>query len=285
MAAPEALLAAGSGLCFAVIGIALRAGEGRGRDPVLIFTGLAILGALWFLPQIGTAPPAAALVLGAIAGLSQHAAIVVFRAGLAVGPLTPLWAAMLLGFLEPVAWTALAHGSRPTPGQWWAMALAAAAIAVAAGLKGRGAGRGPAASRLAYPALLLAALVLNGMAGVCLVEADRRGLQDQWPAVMAGMYLGIIAAALPGLLRARPRAGAWRAAAPWSVLAAAGSIGGLLLLRLCIAAPAGLVFTAQAVASILGVAVAGVALFGERPSPAWWAMVLLVLGAVAAAGW
>jgi multidrug transporter EmrE-like cation transporter len=284
MAAPAVLLAAGSGLSFALIGIALRAGSSRGLDPLQVFTVLALVGAGWFACQWAGMPPPLALALGLLAGVTQYAAARLFRAGLALGPLTPLWGAMLLSFLEPVAWAALVHGQRPTGGQWWAMALAVAAVAASAGLAGQGGERGGPPRRVAYLGLLALVLVLNGVANVSLAEVQARGWQPHWAAVMVSLYLG---AALPSWLelrRAPARLRPWRQALPWGLLGAAGSIGGLTLLALCIDAPAGLVFTVQAATSIVGAAVVGVVLFSERTVPAWWAMVVLVLAAVAAAG-
>lgn len=285
MAVPAPVLAAGSGLCLALIGIAMRAGSGRGIDPLQVFTVLALVGAGWFALQLGQAVSWPALVLGTIAGLTQYGAARLFRAGLALGPLTPLWSAMLLCFLEPIAWMALVHGQRPGAGQWLAMGLAIAAVLASSRLAGQGGERSGPPRRLAYLGLLAVILVLNGGAGTCLSELQARGLGGAWAQVMVALYLG---AAIPSwceLALAAERRRPWRQALPWGLLGGAGSVAGLTLLRLCLDAPAGTVFTAQSAASIIGTAVAGVALFGERMVPAWWAVVGLVLAAVAAAGW
>lgn len=281
------LLAAGSGLCFAAIGLSIRAANGRGIDPLRVITLACLGGAGWFLPEaLATPPHLPAIALGVAAGLTQYASARLWRSGLALGPLTPMWCALLLSFLEPVAWMALVHGVSLTAGQWTAITCAIAGIISSARMSGPQSAGAASGLSLRYLGLLATLLLLNGVANVCLVEVDVRGWKESSAQTMLALYA---LCALPGWWESRrqPAAGGpgWVVVLPWGLVAAAGSIGGMSLLRLCLDGPAGQVFTVQAAASIAGAAVGSVLLFRERATRIWWTTIVLVLAAVFAAGW
>lgn len=281
------LIAAGSGLCFSLIGVAIRGASGRRIDPLRVFCVLAVCGCGFFVPgAFSVALRWPAVGLGIIAGITQYAAARLYRQGLTLGPLTPLWCALQLSFLEPVAWAALVRHVPLTNGHWMALFLATAGVLFSARLARNGASATTGSLSWRYLALLLTVLILNGIANICLKEADVRGWHDAYSQTMVALY-GM--AALMAWLEARRSPArvetGWSAALLWGLLGAAGSIGGMSLLSRCLAGPAGLVFTVQAAASIAGAALASVLLFHERATRTWWATVLLVLGAVIAAGW
>ncbi len=282
---PELLFAAGSGLSISLIGISIRAASGKNIDPLRVFFLLAAAGFIFFLPTAITAElRLPAIVLGLFAGVTQYAAARLYRTGLALGPLTPLWCALLLGFLEPIAWSAVVHGTRLTPGHWIAVVFTIAGVIMSSRLSHNGSAA-PAGMTWKYLGLLVTVLLINGIANVCLVEADARGWKGSFPQLMAALYASAAACSWLELMRGkRAAAERWAAVLPWGLMAAVGSIGGMSLLQRCIQGNPGLVFTVQACASITGAALAGLIFFRERATFTWRITVALVAGAVFVAG-
>lgn len=290
---PLPLLAVASGLTFSLIGIAMRGAAGRGIDTLQAFLLLALGGGalftgyeIWRIAAgLDGSPPWQVLALGALAGVTQYGSARFFRIAIRMGPLTPLWSAMLLGFLEPVAWSALVRGVPVTPGQWLAIACAVGAVVSSsrlAGGSGAPAGGSATAHRGVYAILLVTILLLTGVCNVCLKEVQDGGWSDSFLWALIALYIGVAIPAWLELRAAPQRLRPWRQVLPWGALGTCGSVGGMTLLRLCLDGPAALVFTIQSAASIVGAALAGLFFFRERLSPAWWMTVACVLAAVVA---
>lgn len=290
---PIPLLAVASGLTFSLIAIAMRAAAGRGIDTLQAFLFLAIGGGLYFtgleawhmVNGIDQAPPWQVVALGALAGVTQYGSARFFRIAIRMGPLTPLWCAMLLGFLEPVAWSALVRGVPVTSGQWIAIACAVAAVVSSSRLAGTSGS--PVVDRTTshrglYAALLVTVLLLNGVCNVCLKEVQDQGWGDSYVWALIALYIGVVIPAWIELRIASHRLRPWRQVLPWGVIGACGSVGGMSLLRLCLEGSAATVFTIQSASSIVGAAIAGIFIFRERASFAWWMTVFFVLAAVVA---
>jgi hypothetical protein len=280
------LLAALAGMCFSLMGFAYRLGTGRGVSAIHILGVCGVVGAAVFgaraLTGVGGAPP---LVLGlaAVAGVTQYATARLLRTAIRLGPLSPLWCVLMLGFIPVTAYAYVALGEAPSAFQYAAVAAGVGCV-LAASLTQRAApgaqGGAPAQEphRLRYAALLVGLLLFNSVSNICVKELatrpDGQGgtLMARFHDVfLAVLYVGIAASVAVRQVAAREPLPPWR----WTLLlggmAAAGSVAGMSLLVRCAALPAAMVFTVNSVASILFTAVVAAALLGEARTRSWYA--------------
>lgn len=284
------LWAALSGACFALIPVGIRAASGRGVEPRHLLLAAMPLCALAMLPGALARPaPMAVWLAGVGVGLAQFAAILVLRWGLRHGPMSPLWCAQMLGFVVTVLWSWWSWSEALTAGRAVAVLAALASVAAAA----MNAGGGATAGRrvLPYAVALAAVWLLNGFTNVVFKElamrpADGGGdlMAAHGDALLVAMYVTIALGAAVDLAL-RPARAPWLPLAGSAVVVAAGSLGGLALLRLCLDAPAAAVFTANTAASLLAAGVLAWVGWRERPDRAGWISLACALAAVAAAAW
>jgi len=282
------LTAALSGVSFALIPVGIRAGATRGIEPRLLLVIAMPLCALAMLPGTLRAPgPPAAWLAGACNGIEQFAAVLVLRWGLRHGPMAPLWSAQMLSFVAVVLWAWLAWGEVPHTGHWLAMLAALASVTVAA--QATGGAAGAPTRMLPYAVALVTLWTLNGATNATFkhletLPAPGGGtlMSAHGDAVMLAMYATItVGAAIDLALRpVRARVGATFGCA---VVVAAGSLGGLLLLRNALSGPSATVFTAMTGASLLAAAAFAWIIWRERPGRAGWISLVCALLAVAAA--
>ncbi|MEA4862416.1 MAG: hypothetical protein AB7F40_10635 [Victivallaceae bacterium] len=281
-----AILASLAGVCFAGIGIAYRFGEPRGVSPMQSFFFASLIGAGWCLAsgygELSSAPwffvPAAFAL-----GLSQYLPVRLMQIILKLGPLSPMWSALMLYFVPVILFSSLFLGEPFT--LWNLSSVLAAVVAVlAAAVGGADSGPGrPAAGRrgrMVYGLLLLALLFANCLLGMgqkllaTLHTADGYNLMDRCGMLFLGvMYLGI---ALPLFVNVSVGKGwnfksrMWPAVA---LLAAAGTVGGMMLQTFLLPYPAALYFTCSSSASVLFAAIFSAAIFREKRTKWWYATV------------
>lgn len=282
------LWAALSGACFALIPVGIRAAAGHGSEPRHLLLAAMPLCALVMLPgALGQPAPLAVWLTGFGIGLAQFGAIMVLRWGLRHGPMAPLWCAQMLGFVVAVLWGWWSWGEEPTPGRWLAV-LAALAAVVAASWNAHD---GPAATRriLPYAIALVTVWLLNGgtnaalkSLAMCPVAGGGDLMAAHGDLVLVLMY-ATIALGAAGDLALRPLRAPLLPTLACAVVVAAGSLGGLALLRLCLSAPAAAVFTVNTAASLLAAVVLAWLCWRERPSRAGWLSLACALAAVVAA--
>ncbi len=283
----SAIYAALSGIAFALIPVGIRGAAARNIEPRLLLLASMPLCALVMLPGAIVRPaPATVWLAGACNGLEQFGAILVMRWGLRHGPMAPLWSAQMLSFVLVVLWGWWWLGETPGVGHWIAICAALASVTVAAG-SGRSGGT---TSRIAPFAVALATLwLLNGATNATfkflstLPAPDGSDLMSAYgdTALMA-MYLTIAAGAAIDLalrpVRAHPGVTALFAA-----VVAAGSLAGLMLLRLSLNAPAATVFTVNTAASLLAAGLFSWLFWRECPTRSGWISLVCAMAAVAAA--
>lgn len=296
---PESLpLAALSGACFALIGVAYRYGEDHDTQPHHILLVCAIVGAGLFgamsLDQWDSAPSRMWL-WGLGAGLSQYALVKLLGVGLRMGPLSPLWCALMLAFVPVILFAAVAHGE-PLGRMDLLAVLAAGACVVTGSFKKQvevsQAARGPAgARRWLYGLVLLGAMLLNSVANVAMKvlnhgdEAGGSNVALYGNVFRASLYAGLGLAIVSEMLLRR------RFGAPlgWTLglgtVAACGSVAGLWALSVAAAGPAAMVFPLSNAVSIVVASVASVTLFPEKADRIWLATVGLGVLAAALATW
>ncbi len=291
----DLLLAAFAGASFAFIGIGYRLGQPRGVRPIQAALVIGVAGSLCFGIAAGgfwpEGTPTKVVALGIITGLTQYLTIRFVRLALEMGPLSPLWCAVSVGFVPATvyAWIFLGESAA-----WYRCAgVAAGVLCVLAGSAQQpapapGAGEGGRRrSRGAYGLVLFVIFVINGVSFIAVKElgASRVGrssnmMREFRDVFMLWEYLTIGVPCLVEVLVG------WRERArfvPWlwcGLIAALGSMAGLWAIAECAHIDAAVIFTLSSIAAILTSAVASVAFFGEKVRPALF--VMLGLGVLAA---
>lgn len=281
-----ALLSSLAGVCFAGIGIAYRYGEPRGISPMQSFFFASLIGAVWCLAR-GAGELAAApwffLPAAFALGLSQYLPVRLMQAILKLGPLSPMWSALMLYFVPVIIFSSLFLGE---PFTMWNLAsvLAAVVAVLAAAVGGADSGQGKAAAGrrgiLVYGLLLVALLLANCLLGMgqkllaTLSSSDGYPLMDRCGTLFLGvMYLGI---ALPLLVNVSADKGWNLKGRVWpllALLAAAGTVGGMIIQTFLLSYPAALYFTCSSSASVLFAAIFSAAVFREKRTKWWYATV------------
>ena len=287
-----ALLSALSGVFFSCIGICVRIGTGRRLHELHVTGIMAGIGALFFSLRAShtlVVVPGDVLAISLVAGVTQYVTMYVVRLALRLGPLTPMWCAVMLGFVPVVIYSAVAFGERLTPWHWAAVTAAVGCVLFASTLSGEKGDRPPPGPRtarsLTYGLTLLGVFALNCVLSVAVkhlaMQPDGQGgnlMLRYGDAFRAWVYLTIFLciAADQAVFRRRVEQPA-AVLLTLGTLAAGGSIGGLWLLSICASAPAASVFVINAMASIVFTSAVGTLLFRERRSWRWYTTVCLGL--------
>jgi hypothetical protein len=281
-----------TGVGFALIAIAYRLGQTRGVGPPQIVLLISVAGAVYFgvaaWPLDLAGLPPLVLAFGVVAGLGQYLGVKLIRPILDRGPLSPLWCAMSLYFLPASLYAYLVWGERIRAHQYAAIAAAVACVVIASIGQGRSAPSEsdharpdrPVRRKILYGLMLVGVLIFNSLMAVCIKDLGTRpapeggSYMDHHGHVMYLLfYVALGAAILPDLLITRAYRVPLRSALLLGLLGSAGSIGGLMALRVCAAYPAGVVFTIAGVTSILTVAVVSVLALGEKADATWYGTV------------
>jgi len=208
------------------------------------------------------------------------------KAALHMGPLSPLWCALMLGFVPVILYSGLYRGE--PVGAWQSLAIAAAVACVLVASLGKrreedtpeSGGGNPGTRWWLYGVVLLAILVVNSFANVCIkdlgMEPAARGgtLWNHYDtAYFALLYFLVHVSVMTDLVVARriPRSVLWMLGL--GALAGVGSMGGMWLLGVCIELPAAALFTVNAVSSILFTAFVGAVWFREERTWNWYATI------------
>ncbi len=285
------LLAGLSGICLSLIGISFRIGQNRGVIPLHISMCMGIAGALFFGVQVNWSDfgelPTFVWILALLTTAGQIGAMHLVRICLTKGPLSPLWSAMNLTFLPVIIYSALVF-SEGISLTGYAALLAAVICVVFASQTGS---TTPETAddrqrslriKMVYGGLLLLVLIGNSLVFVVLKDLGTRTIGDGSQATFLMKYLPPIYFLMYSSLAVFSGFTAWiQKAVPqrysdlaWlGIMAAGGSISGLLLIKICMPLPAGLLFTINGMITILGGVIASVVFFGESMKPSWWGTV------------
>ena len=292
-----ALLAALSGVSFGQIAITLRLGQSRDVRGEPIFAIATLAGTIFFAAQGGLATvtelPLAALAWAVAAGLPQYAMLRILRAGLKLGPLSPLWCAVSLGFVPAVVAAHFAYGEHLLALQY--VGLAAAIVCVASGSLTQRSGPTAAAAEggrvarvLFYGMLLVVLVLMNGVAfcGTKFVAKQLTPSGESWldrygHAYYMVFYFVIFLGCATDMAITQRGQTPWRRALPLGCWCGAGSIGGVALWKACaVHMSAAALFTASSVVQILTASLASVIFFAERRTFWWYVLVATGIAAV-----
>ncbi|MCX8108937.1 MAG: hypothetical protein N3G20_09040 [Verrucomicrobiae bacterium] len=290
------LLAVSGGVAFSVIGWAYRSASARSIPTCFVAVGMGLMGVGWFgwrsfhQPDApGLSAPALVWVWGIVNGVAQGYCVYLFRVGLRYGPFAPLWCAGNLVFVTPAIFSLCFLGERLNRLQ--ALAMITAALCVVTASMGRKVGdESPLAtraiSRVIYPAMLSAMIILTGLCGAGLkhlssVVLNGSPLNPRFnDCFMLAMYGALLAWVLAEAFWHGTHRVSYRWAILFAVVAGSGSVTGMTLTGMVSRLAGGIGFAVIAVASVLSGSLITSFGFGERRTWTWWATVVLAMLAV-----
>ncbi len=286
------LLAGLSGICLSLIGISFRIGQNRGVIPLHISMCMGLAGAVFFGVQANWADfgelPTFVWIMVLLTTAGQIGAMHLVRICLGMGPLSPLWSAMNLTFLPVILYSAVVFTEKITLTGYAALLAAVICVFFASLISSDSSPEDEADRKrstrikLTYASLLVLVLIGNSLVFVVIKDLGTRVIESGGDTTYLMRYLAPIYFLMYISLAVFSGFTAWiQKAVPnrysdlirLGVLAAGGSISGLLLLKVCMPLPATLVFTINGMITILGGAVASVIFFGEALKPSWYGTV------------
>lgn len=300
-------LAAVSGISFSVMAIAYRLGAPRRVTPSHILLVACVMGMIVFGTQsLGqwSHLPSRVVLLAATAGVSQFALLRLMHWGLKHGPLSPLWCALMLGFIPVILYSAVFLGEALAARHYLAVATATGSVLAAAfadtilhrlARKPAPAEIPPAQRHLhrnlresfLYASLLMTILLTNAIASIVVKELSTRtgpagnsDMNDFRYCYLFLLYLVIELGIVVELACSKAPAAPRGSVLALGTLAGAGTIAGMITLTIYSAGQAATVFTVSGVASIVATSVGAVLLFGEKMTLGWLLSVGLGLATV-----
>ncbi len=293
------VLPAMAGISFSVIAVAYRLGQSRRIAPLDLLgicgaVGAGIFAMLFARTGVSLgAVPLPVWLWGILGGLGQYAAVKMLAGALRLGPLSPLWCMVSLGFVPTLVYSAMFLGEAMRPLQYAAIGASVLCVmAAAAKPDDPAAAAGRRQDRFAwllYPLLLVAILLTNSVVpiGQRALNAQSAGLAEAGPAhghlLLCLCYLMLMLCAIvDALITRRPR-GTLANLAMLGLLTSVGSVCGLAILNTC--ASSAIVFAVQGIVQIVVVALISVLAFGERTSASWYGTIVLGILAVTLANW
>jgi len=211
-------------------------------------------------------------------------------------PLTPIWCALALSFVVVILYSRVVFGERLDWAKWLSLAAAVGCVVVSSmpaaevgEIAEAAAATAPAAAGVGDGGLLLAGLLVaiilsNSSSQVCMKDlgmqmVDGRSLMDRHRELFIAMMYGLLTAWAVGYCIYLGLPLTWTSLS-LGLVAAAGSVAGVLLLTACVSAPAAVVFTLNGVAGILSASLISVLALGEPATTQWIATLTLAAAAI-----
>ncbi len=288
-------LAAASGISFSLMAISYRLGAPKRVTPSHILLVACIMGMAAFGAQsLGqwTQLPLRVVLLATAAGISQFVLLRLMHWGLKHGPLSPMWCALMLGFIPVILYSAVFLGEALSVKHYFAVAAATGSVLSAAfadtivqALSRRPApAEIPHAERhlhrnlrqsLLYASLLIAILVTNAVASIVVKVLSTAA--PNTPSDMERfrycylfmLYLFIEIGIIVELATSRTSGAPIRQVLALGSLAGVGTVLGMITLTIYSAGPAAKLFPVSGVSSIVATSVGSVLLFREKMTLGW----------------
>ena len=283
-----------SGICLSIIGISFRMGQSRGVIPLHISMCMGIAGAIFFGVQMDCSAfaklPTFVILMALLTSVGQIVAMHLAKICLSKGPLSPLWCAMNLTFLLVVIYSAILFSEHILSFQYLALISGIVCVIFASNIggskkeneKSTEAVSKSMKDKVVYGIMLVLILVTNSLVFIVIKDLGTRTITPGSAATYLAIYrepiffimyssMAIFSGIVVLLQRAKPH----RLVNLIGLggLAAGGSIAGMLLLSLCVALPAALIFTINGIVIILGGVIGSVLFFGERRTRYWYGTV------------
>ena len=275
------LLSILAGFMFSIGGAAYKIGANGNVRPIQCAVFLSIVGTLgfgmigWNEWSVCTLP---VLLIGALIGFTQYWVIVFLRWALQLGPLSPTWCAVSLGFIPVIIYSALSCGEKISVFQLFSILATVGAIVSASFCSGGNKVESSWKQKICYCLILILLVVFNSTMSVGLKVASQinlpgtsRTLSDACGNVILSLvYFGIMFCGVIELTVGKKwvfnRYAFWGGA----LLAIGASSGYGLQLYLVGKASAVTVFALGNTVSILGTALISVLLLREKITLSWY---------------
>ena len=277
------LLSLLSGLMFAFAGVAYRVGTLGNVQPNQCGVGLSIIGFLGFgllgYNEWQHLDWRLALII-TVTGITQYLVIVLLRYALKIGPLSPAWCAVSLGFIPVIIYASLGCGESLSVCQYISIAATVGAI-VSASFSSKDDGerkKSSWGSKIVYCIILLLLVASNSTLSVALKICSKLTFANSDMTYKAGcgnvilslVYFFIMALGAIDLTVRKQ----WvfnRYAYFGGIMLAVGACSAYgLQLYLVDRAPAVIVFALSNTVSILGAALISVFVFREKRTVSWY---------------
>ena len=275
------LLSIFAGFMFSIGGIAYKIGANGNARPIQCAVFLSAVGTVVF-GVIGCNEwsfcPFSLFLLSVVIGVTQYWVIVFLRWALNLGPLSPTWCAVSLGFIPVIIYSAVSCGEKISALQYLSIVATIGAI-ISASLSSHGGKSGSSwKQKVLYCIILVLLVIFNSTLSVGLKVASQfnvpgtsTSLSDRCGNVILSIvYCTIMVCGAIELTVGKNwvfnRNAFWGGA----LLALGASTGYGLQLFLVDKAPAVTVFALGNTVSILGTALMSVIFFKEKRSKAWY---------------
>ena len=276
------LLSLLAGVMFAFSGIAYRIGTAGNVQPIQCGVGLSFIGFAGFgllgLHEWQYMDWQLALIL-TVTGVTQYLVIAMLRYAFKIGPLSPVWCAVSLGFIPVIIYAAIGCGENLSFCQYISIAATVGAIISASlSCKDDGNKESSLRNKIIYCVILLLLVLFNSTLSIALKLCSNLTLPGSgvtYKAVCGNVILSVVYFFIMVLgaidLTVRKKWVFNRYAWCGSGLLAVGACSGYgLQLYLVDRAPAVIVFALSNTVSILGAALISVVIFKEKITRSWY---------------
>lgn len=276
------LLSLLAGVMFAFSGIAYRIGTTGNVQPIQCGVGLSFIGFVGF-GLIGYQEwqnlDLRLMMIITVTGITQYLVVALLRYAFKIGPLSPVWCAVSLGFIPVIIYSALVHGEQLSIWQYISIAATIGAIISASFTTKDDVKReSSSGEKIIYCLLLLVLVLFNSTLSMALKLCTKLTLADgsmDYTKACGNVILSLVYFFIMALgaidLTVRKKWVFNRYAWYGSGLLAIGACSGYgLQLYLVDRAPAVIVFALSNTVSILGAALISVLVFKEKITRSWY---------------
>ena len=278
-----------SGIGFGIIGVMFRYGQNKNVIPIHISMVMGIGGALFFGMQVNWNQffnlPTIVIMLPILSALGNLVSMHFTKVSLGKGPLSPLWVAMNLTFITVIIYSTFMFSEKILPFQYLAIISGIICVSFASTLgnsKPSDTQKRSNKDIIIYALALLVVLLGNSAAFVVIkdlstrvipLNANMTYMMEFRNSIYFLMYVSMAITCLGLALAQKAKPDSYFDLIKIGLIAAIGSIVGMLLLGFAAALPAALIFTINGMVSILVGVIVSVLAFGEKRSKAWYGTV------------
>lgn len=278
----EVLLALLGGLMFAIGGVGYKVGANGNVRTVqcaafLSVVGMVVFGLLGWNEWRGAS--LFAIVVGVVVGVMQYVVVSLLRTALKLGPLSPAWCAVSLGFIPVIIYSALACGESLTVWKYLSIAATVGAIISASQSSGNGSTvKRSVRDKVFYCIILVLLVVTNCSLPLSLKICSQIMMpgssiptsQACGNVILSLVYFSMLVCGVIDLTVGKKWVFNRYAFFGGGLLAIGASSGYGLQLLLVDRAPAVIVFALGNTVSILGTALISVIILREKITSSWY---------------
>jgi drug/metabolite transporter (DMT)-like permease len=278
-----------SGIGFGLIGVMFRYGQNKNVIPIHISMVMGLGGALFFGMQVNWnqffSLPTIVIMLPILSAMGNLVSMHFTKVSLNKGPLSPLWVAMNLTFLTVIIYSTFMFSEKILPFQYLALISGIICVSFASTLGNSESSDKQKRSRkdvIIYALALLVVLLGNSAAFVIIKDLSTRVIplnssmtymMEYRNSIFFLMYISMAVTCFSLAVAQKAKPNSYFDLFKIGLVAAVGSIVGMLLLGFAARLPAALIFTINGMVSILLGVIVSVVAFGEPRTKAWYGTV------------